>query len=619
MSQGSNGEQKGAKELSAGMARGWQVLFWGLVAFALMYNLYHPLGICQDNAVYLSCAQRLLDGQLPYVDILDANPPLIMYLNVIPVLLARLLSVHVVLVFSTLIMLLALWSTLIIKRIIRASSFDVDPIELEVFLLLWFLLTLCLRIFNLYHYGQREHLFVLLYFPYFLLRCSRSEGGAVSLAQAVVLGFAAGIGVSLKPHFVLIFLVCELWWLVRQRSFRDCFQPEVYACVGTGMAYVIHFLLIPEAMRQSFFNWWLPIIVKGYQLLSIPLAVRLANPMVWFCFAAVLLSLLFTKSKNKGFARLLLPLAVFTITANLAFILQSRSCSYHTLPAFFGAILSLSIALLYFRPNSFANNTGWFTRGLVLKLSAQVIVLLSYLYSIMLFAQSRDFLFLLIALWVQGVFLGIILLARLHQYTQQGAAKQTSQSISVVIALLIVGVINLGLVLKSNQQNSENTLISKNDFCRFGNLDQYREIASLISSHTKEEDSILFIDETLQPAYPLLEMMNRRHASRYIWSEIMAVVFRLSAGERELANQLLSRYVTDIAEDIAKNRPKLIFIDNQKGNQGCPPDFDYLSFLTERGFVRRAMKDYKELQTVPDFMVFKRLSAHANGLTAESR
>jgi hypothetical protein len=53
----------------------------------LVSVLLHPLRIGWDPALHLQCAQLIVAGGLPYVDMFDVNPPLIWYLDMLPALL----------------------------------------------------------------------------------------------------------------------------------------------------------------------------------------------------------------------------------------------------------------------------------------------------------------------------------------------------------------------------------------------------------------------------------------------------------------------------------------------------------------------------------------------------
>ncbi|MBK7837599.1 MAG: hypothetical protein IPJ49_07935 [Candidatus Obscuribacter sp.] len=66
----------------------------------------HPLRIGWDPALHLQCAELIVKGGIPYVDMLDVNPPLIWYLDTLPVLVSEAFKAPVTLVFNEFMVLL---------------------------------------------------------------------------------------------------------------------------------------------------------------------------------------------------------------------------------------------------------------------------------------------------------------------------------------------------------------------------------------------------------------------------------------------------------------------------------------------------------------------------------
>ena len=89
---------------------------------------------------------------------------------------------------------------------------------------------------------------------------------------AAVVGLLAGIAACLKPQFLAIVLAPGLYWIVTRRRVRPLFAPEIFALAVAGVAYAVHFLLLPDMMRSEFFNRWIPLIVKHYWVFENPLS-----------------------------------------------------------------------------------------------------------------------------------------------------------------------------------------------------------------------------------------------------------------------------------------------------------------------------------------------------------
>ena len=84
-----------------------------------------------DCAIYLDCAQRILAGQLPYVDFWDPNPPLIMYLSVPPVLLAKYTGLSVVESFMLSVWLFVVGAFFALKKVLSLTD-DSSGSDLKV-------------------------------------------------------------------------------------------------------------------------------------------------------------------------------------------------------------------------------------------------------------------------------------------------------------------------------------------------------------------------------------------------------------------------------------------------------------------------------------------------------
>ena len=146
---------------------------------------------------------------------------------------------HGALVFQLFVLLLHLYSTFAVFRVIASANTKCDPFASRSLIIFWsFLSTLLMLRYVADGYGQREHTFMLLYMPFFLLRWARYQGQHFSRTLAVTIGLFAALGVCLKPHFVVIAAVCELYAVINQRSLRRLVNFETVAFTIGGLAYV---------------------------------------------------------------------------------------------------------------------------------------------------------------------------------------------------------------------------------------------------------------------------------------------------------------------------------------------------------------------------------------------
>lgn len=344
--------------------------------------IFHPFYIHHDCAGILHTAEAiLLDGKLPYVDIECVNPPLIYYLNTIPVMIAQFFSVNVISVFSLLVFSLIIWSTLTVRNLLSHPSRRFTQSQANVISLS---LVICsFVIWRKHNFGQREHLFILMYLPFFVCRWVRWEGGIISSTKAITLGIIGAIGVCIKPHFVLISFVPELYWCLSKRSFRKIMQPEMLAFVMTGFAYALSLLFLPAEMKEAFFGVTLPFVLKGYHVYNTPIEALLLNDAVFVIPLLIITAIPFlidntVKSSSWSISR---PLAILTIACFGGYLIQHKGWGYQAIPFFYGSIFLLTVIVLQLKLFVFRNdnNPGELFRGYLTKCQVCLIVLILFL------------------------------------------------------------------------------------------------------------------------------------------------------------------------------------------------------------------------------------------------
>jgi hypothetical protein len=501
-----------------------------LLALLLVWIVHHPVRINHDCAYLLEGAAKILEGQSLYLDFVDSNPPMIVYLNMIPAWVAKTLSVNPILPFSLSVFGLVAGSTCLVRRLARrlpgARAGDADLLSL-----LW--VAGAFLVWRNNDFGQREHLFALLYFPFFLLRAVRWEGGTVGRAGAIALGVAAAIGVSLKPHFAFVAIAPELYWLATRRAPRNLLAPEVWAVAVTAAAYGAHFLLLPEAVREEFFGRLIPLHLLVYHVYQSPLDVVLGRafplfvgkvPVTAFAAIAAALPFLLRRPAPAGLARAARPLACVTAAAFGIYLYQRTGWRYHALPTFVSGLCVFALVAGQLRASLEGRRRG----PAAVAWGAPVLIVLACG----------------VAVWRQ---------------VQAGVAPILATPFSVVVA-----------------------------------------------RHSEPGDAIAHISTSLPPAYPALQQLDRRLANRYPCN--LPVSFSLGLAEIDpvAARREKERYLRELAEDIDRNTPRLVFVDSDAFSLGCPPGFELWVWLSEGGFFEEALSGYRRLTTIPGHVVFIR-------------
>ncbi|MEO7475428.1 MAG: hypothetical protein ABIY46_08835, partial [Gemmatimonadales bacterium] len=219
-----------------------RILWFASALLALLALLCQwRIGFNNDNAWLLYTAGRLLDGARLYVDLVEINPPLIVWLNVPIVGIARAAGLDAVDVFRVVVFTAALGSAGICQSISnRAFSALADGA-------VFFAGVLVLLAMPVVWFGQREHLLLVLVFPYLFLSAARlaPERELSRAGRSAALALLAGLGLALKPHYLMVW-VLVVWLGARGR--RPVHRwAENRALVAVGLLYGLAVLLFaPE-------------------------------------------------------------------------------------------------------------------------------------------------------------------------------------------------------------------------------------------------------------------------------------------------------------------------------------------------------------------------------------
>jgi hypothetical protein len=325
------------------------------------------LSISLDTAMYLEGAMILLEGGTPYIDFVDINPHLATYLHIPPVLVARLIGISPIAGFLLCLLLATLASCITTYRLLcRDETATINHgrnalIALSPALLLGLLST------NL-ELGQRSQLLVLALLPYLIVRLLRARSQPPANSTAVLTGFFLGLIICLKPpHYIAIIAPAELFLLYRYRNFKALIAPEILTIIGVGIIYGIHFLSLPAAATDAFFNVHMPLIIESYsaygatsnEMMSQALQILPKSLIVisgcWFFLAQD------KDTLHRDLANMIGTLACAGICI---FLLQQKGWAYHAIPVWFSAlVLGSSVAgfILFSpsfkRPNIFIKRT----------------------------------------------------------------------------------------------------------------------------------------------------------------------------------------------------------------------------------------------------------------------
>ncbi|SIO67415.1 hypothetical protein SAMN05444166_8358 [Singulisphaera sp. GP187] len=312
--------------------RGLTVCIW-VVGFGLA-ALPVFLGLLNHDVAWLLCAaDSVLGGRRLYVEVLEINPPLIVWLTFAPVLLARGLEISEILSFRIL-MLGVLAGSLFLsgRTLARANLVSLSMRRYVLGIAMVAFLPLAG-----YDFGQREHLMLILCFPFLLLGSARVKDRPMGVGMPCLVGLIAGVGLALKPHFLLLWIAIEVTLAWAWRGWRIWFRPEAIAVMVVGLVYGIAILVFtPE--YPGWLRWIAPVYAACSQasvstLMSAP-ATRLS----------MVASLAFLAIRPRGELRAYCQLLLI---ANLSLLgiafLQNKGYSYHFYPAFATAMMLIGL------------------------------------------------------------------------------------------------------------------------------------------------------------------------------------------------------------------------------------------------------------------------------------
>jgi hypothetical protein len=293
-------------------------LFAGQIAIRLGSDLNH------DTAWFLYVAHGLLEGGELYRDFVEVNPPLAMWLTMPVVMLSRVIGVgpietlYGVFFAITALSLLLVWRYLAMIRGL--------PKWAAGFVLV--LLAAAFLFIPGSSFAQREHLLIMLFTPWFMLRAARSEGAQVSVSESVLIGMIGATAVCLKPHAILAPLALEAVMVLRSRNLRMMFAPENIAAVIFAALYGAAMVLWCPAFLAGMVQLGIAAYVPYYGLDASEILQRGVLPASVLALSLVLICM------AKGPMRNLTVLAVATGAGFLAaYFLQAKGFNYQIMPA----------------------------------------------------------------------------------------------------------------------------------------------------------------------------------------------------------------------------------------------------------------------------------------------
>jgi|GEM_PF-934780 len=335
-----------SNSVPAAVIREMHWLIVTLLAMQLAMIVTHPLHANWDVAMLLDIGGRILDGQRPYVDYYEINMPFVHYLHMVPAALARLTGWHILTVMMGMVWLLLAWSVWAANQQ-GQCYFAAVPHMAAVLPLALALASFLTALTN--QYGQREHLFILLFAPYMLLRLRRWRGDKFAPWGATGIGLMAAVGVACKPHFAVFPLLWEGVCAVQERRRWHAFlAPELGGFILIALLHLGYAAWFPDVTRGL--RETLALVWHGYDAYSYksPL-VMLRSPALLFSNAVIVLALAVSWWQQSAARHAVVGWGLFAALACAVAVLQTHGWFYHFIP-FSTMVLVLAIFLVLVLP-----------------------------------------------------------------------------------------------------------------------------------------------------------------------------------------------------------------------------------------------------------------------------
>ncbi len=286
-----------------------------------------------DVSWLLEATRRLLSGGSYSQNFIETNPPLILFLYAIPVLLTswmgNLVSNFLIFIYAISLLSLGL-SYFLLKRIMTN--------DVSIRILFFWGLVFCELVLPSYEFGQREHLTFLLIMPYLLL-ISSINALHFPWYLRFTAGLMAGIGFSIKPHFLIPLILILSWKLCKNRNLLSCLVIENGCLFGVMFCYLMAcFIITPD-----YFSFILPLIFKFYLVYKESMFNMLTHQWSIVFYIIMLLGIIQFNQKHFPYRNLYQLLMLTSFGFFLVFIIGGHFFYYH-----FVIVASILILLLMF-------------------------------------------------------------------------------------------------------------------------------------------------------------------------------------------------------------------------------------------------------------------------------
>jgi hypothetical protein len=606
---------------------------FSLGILAIMAGIYLLAGFMQANMLLnwdvswlIHASSRLLAGGTYHADFFEINPPMILYHYIPTVLIAKIFSINFMLALRIYVFSLAGLSLCLCLTLIQKIFTPKDEALAGIFFIV---LTCVFLLVPVYEFGQKEHLLILFTLPYLLLVSSRLQGVTVKTSLAITIGILAGLGFAIKPHFLIMLTLVELYYILRTKKLLACIRIETLVMAAIFIIYL--------ASVFVFFKEYIFVIIPYithfyYSGFSSPWTQLLFNQVTLFAYFVTIFYLL-QMGKNP-YQTLCSVLLAAMLGALVSFGLQHTLWYYHVIPVLSLAILLLTLLFFIFAQQCAVLRTEYImvgSLGLLFALFSvingmwtilvlQPIIFFSFSCGIfaplLYFSQdSKNFYKLALSL---SIIFGISIYC---SYLQRDIGVPHRFTATVLFSLVLFGL----LVSKQGTRKIHyaftaliGMLVFSFPFYNvhqlYGNACVHKENLNLLIAFMHDNalhKPVYFFTSSAPYTFPLIDYAGSLPATRVAflgWVPGMVRQENLPMTDKKLQEHLSDKafLIKMLSEDITTKKPQLIFVDI-KDHKDYMEDFkfDYLRYFSADKNFQTAWKNYRYLTTIENLPNYK--------------
>jgi len=317
---------------NAGENKTFWLIFYLFLIMIMPVLYFTPIHF--DCAFYLDEAERILNGNILYVDMLEFNPPIAAYFSIPPVWIARYFSLSAPTLFISYIILIIILSIYFCYKLINMIFHDINESLPILFSLIFLTLVWPLTVF-----GQREHIVLILTTPYILSAINRALDNQLDKTLSLAVGVLAGIGLSFKPYFLCIWIFIECYLIILKHKKDSLLWIGNIAIISVTALYYIYiavfhinyFAMVSLAL-QTYHGFNVPFLEIIFDYRTLP----------WFISLLIIIFMSFSQSDKIVLRIIFIASTAFYVTV----IFQKKGWPNHFYPGLATSLFLLSIATI---------------------------------------------------------------------------------------------------------------------------------------------------------------------------------------------------------------------------------------------------------------------------------